>query len=108
MINTTIGIETWGSGSSKTRGKASKLDIITQIAKETRVKTLDLSNLNVSDLAKILKVAKGHKHKKVVVPEGRLKKPYIDSLEKILPNMRNLSKLPVSSLKNLMEALNNV
>ena len=107
MINTTVGIETWGGGSTKTKGKSSKLDIITLIAKETRAKALDLSNLNVADLTKILKVAKRHKHPKVLVPGGRLKKPYIDSLDVILPNMGNLTKLSVSSLKNLLEALNN-
>lgn len=102
MLSTTAGIETWGI-----KSKRSKLDIITQIAKETRIKTLDISNLSLSDLARILRVVKVHKHKKIVVPTGRLKKPYIESIHSVLPTVDNLSKLSVASLKSLMEALNN-
>jgi hypothetical protein len=104
-ISKTAGIETWGGGSNRTRGKASKLDIITMIGQETHTKALDIGNLNLSDLNKILKVAKSHKELiESEMPKGRLKHPYIQSLEKIFPTVKNLSKLSVSSLQELLGA----
>lgn len=102
--NTAIGIETWGSGNSKTRGKQSKLDIITNISVCTKTKDLDIFRLNLIDLNKILRVAKSHKTLHMSMPLGRLKKPYLEPLVQLFPTVKNLDKLPVSSLKSLLGA----
>ena len=103
MIETTIGIETWG-----VRRKPTKLDIIAEIASEARVSVLDISSLNLNDIKSILKVVKTHKHPKLVVPNSNRKAGYLEALQSVLPKTTKLDKLSVSALKTLVEALNNV
>lgn len=107
IINTAIGIETWGSGNRKTRGKASKLDMIRDISKETNTKALDIGVLNLKDLTVILKAAKEHSRLAGEIPQGNRKDPYLERLGLLFPNMTNLKKLPVASLKALVGAFSN-
>jgi len=107
LSENTLGIETWSGGNRRTRGKASKLDIITQISLETKTKSLDIGNLNLGDLTKILKVACKHETLQVVMPTGRLKSPYVDTLQGILPTVKNLDKLSILSLQALLGAFIN-
>jgi|TARA_B110000908_G_scaffold115269_1_gene135170 hypothetical protein len=97
-------IETWGKGCRRLRGKASKLEIITTISRETSAKVLDIGGLNISDLNKILKTAKQHKKLAKAMPTGRLKQPYIDILNIIFPEVKTFDKLPVASLQSLLGA----
>lgn len=99
-----LGIETWGKGSRRTRGKASKLELIGEISALTNSKSLDIGNLTLADLKIVLTAAKEHKTIKEECPSGRFKKPYIDSLKPIMPRVENLEKLSVNSLKELIGA----
>lgn len=106
MEDTTAGIETWGKGARRVRGKASKQDLIKEISNLTGTKVLDIYALNLKDLKDVLKVVESGKVISVeVLPEGRFKSPYLEVLESVLPNTPNLQKLPVSSLGCLVEAL---
>lgn len=104
-VNTTVGIETWGGGSRKQKSKPSKLSLVREISELTKVSSLDITALCIADISKILTVAKQGTTIKIEVPTGRYKKPYIEVLEGIFPNI-SLTNLPVASLKELIGAFN--
>lgn len=101
-------IETWGGGNRRTRGKASKLDIIRDISNETHTKSLDIGTLNISDLKAILIVVRKDGRIQDSIPDSKLKAPYLDALNNLLPKIPNLRKLTVASLKALTGALSDV
>jgi len=103
-----VGIETWGGGNRRTKGKASKLDIIREISEKTNTKALDISALNLSDLRIILNLANTDTRLAGEAPTGRYKRDYIPVLETIFPKVKNFNKLPLSSLRTLLGAFTNV
>lgn len=96
------GINLWTTPAYRA-GKTSKMELIRGIAIETGSRSLDIGLLSLSDLNKILKVAKMHPQV-LTQPQGRLKQPYIEALLDIIPNIKGLEKLQVSSLKALIGA----
>ena len=102
----TAGIETWGSGRQSIRGRLSKQEIIQKISAELKTTKLDIYSLPISSLNKILGTVSKHQHLQLKLPEGRLKRPYLEELSSVLPNC-DLTTLSVSALKSLTEALIN-
>lgn len=100
-------IETWGGGNRQTKGRPSKLDIIRDISVLTHAKSLDIGLLNLKDLREILKVANTSARLTDVAPQSTFKSPYLTALKKVIPNVHNLEKLTVASLKALTGALSN-
>jgi hypothetical protein len=104
-VDSTIGIETWGGGSRKYKGKLSKLEIIRAISRKRHVKVLDISAMNLKDLNFILKELDSFKAPDIPVITGRSKAPYIAELIKVFPTVESFNKLSVESLKQLIGAL---
>ena len=98
-METTLGIETWG-----TRTAPSKLEIITAISRNTGSKSLDIGVLPVTDLSKILEVSKKQLTLNTGMPSGRRKQPYLNPLTKLFPTVKNLNKLTVAALQELLGA----
>ena len=107
MESTSLGIETWGGGNRKQKRKPSKLAIITEISKITKSKSLDLIALSIADLEAILNKAIAGEHLKVSVCLSRFKKPYVQVLEVLFPTVA-LNKLPVSALRELLDAFTDI
>jgi hypothetical protein len=105
--STTVGIETWGGGSSRTRGKPSKLDLIRAISIETGAKTLDIGTLSLVELNKILRVAKTHTKVSTNMPISSFKEAYLIHLRSLFPTVTSLNKLSVASLQDLLGAFLN-
>lgn len=104
-----IGINTWGGGNRKTRGKESKLDLIIRISKKLNVKILDLNALNIKDLKSLLqRIQNIEVWHEMVIPNSRTKRPYLDELDITFPNIQSMSKLSVASLQALMGACNGI
>lgn len=106
-MDNTLGIGTWGSGNRKTRGKLGKEDLIKKICSVSDVKTLDISVLSLKDLKTILKELPNIPKQEHKIPDSRFKLPFIEVLTPYFPEVA-LSKLSVSSLKELIGAVNNV
>ncbi len=104
-MDNTIVIETWGGGSRRTKRRASKLELVTEISKITGKKSLDITGLTISDLESILQVANENTRLSENAPSSRFKQPYINILEAIFPTVK-LDKLPVAALKELLGAFN--
>jgi hypothetical protein len=104
-VESTIGIETWGGGSKKYRGKLSKLEVIRAISQKRQVKVLDISAMNLKDLNFILQELDTIVKADIPVVTGRSKAPYIAELVKVFPKVDSFNKLSVESLKQLIGAL---
>lgn len=97
------GIETWGKNRRELRGKRSKTELITQIGDKFHKKVIDLYGLTLKDLKTILETEV--EGSRVTMPTGRLKKPYIEELSVIFPEVKDFTKLSVSGLVSLLEAV---
>jgi len=95
-------IETWGKNRRALQGKASKQEILTQIADNLGTKTLDIGTMPNSELKKLLKTPKSVTVNPV---SSRLKKDYINELSKAYPNVKGFEKAPISGLKDLLNCL---
>lgn len=103
-----MNIASWGGGPKATRGKPSKLEVITAISKARKVSSLDLHALTLRDLGKILDAANACSGTVEIPETSRNKKPYLDALAEVLPEGVDLSRLTVASLKELTGAFASV
>jgi len=98
-----LGIGNWSSGEKTTK---SKIDLIREICVLTGSKSLDISALTIKDIRSILrKIKAGTSVVCTTMPEARIKAPYLDILLLVFPSI-TLKKLSVSSLKELIQAVN--
>ena len=96
-----LGIGNWGVKSGK-----SKIDLITDICTLTGSKSLDISALTVKDIRSVLRiVVSGETLQVAEMPQARVKAPYLSILVNMFPDIPNLKKLSVSSLKELIQAV---
>ena len=101
--NKTIGIETWGGGSRRTKSRTSKLSLVSSISTLTGAKSLDITTLSITELKQVLVAVKAGKCIEDPIPTGRLKAPYISMLDTLAPTV-NFNKLSVQALQELIGA----
>ena len=102
ILSSHSGIETWGKNRKCLRGKRSKSELIWEIGDKYHKRVVDIQALTLKDLKTILNT---DPKQEVVVPEGRLKAPYIAELSNAFPEVTDFSKLSVCGLKSLLEAI---
>lgn len=94
-----------GSYASSSKKKVTKKDISNQIAKDLGVE-LDVTKANLDALDCIVNAIKTKKIVAMLLPEGRLKRPYIDTLvEMIGVKEDGIEQLTVANMKQLITGL---